>query len=761
MTDSRSSSAFKGKIGRTIGESEPHFERRRHPGSDAPNVVIVLLDDVGFAQFGCYGSDIDTRHIDALAENGLKFTNFHVTPLCSPTRASLLTGRSQHAVGMRTISNFTTGFPNQLGHISDDAGTIAEVLRAEGYVTLCTGKWHLAPTSDTSAAGPFDQWPLGRGFDRFYGFLEGETDQFHPELVVDNHHIDPPGTPEQGYHLSEDLVDQMLKLINENRSIRPDRPFFAYVPFGATHAPHQAPRAYLDRYRSRYDAGWDDARERWYRRQLELGVIPGQTTLAPHNPGVRPWVELSDNEKLLACRLQEAFAAFLDHTDDQIGRLVEGLRSMDELDNTILVVMADNGASQEGGPYGVLHEMKYFNGIVESPDEAVARIDEIGGPRSHTNYPWGWAQCGNTPFRWYKQNTHEGGVHVPMILHWPQGIGEAERGTLRHQFINVADVVPTLYELLDLTPPDVLGGRTQLPVTGHSFASVLTDADAPATNRLQYFENAGSRGLVVERDERWWKAVTRHVGGTPFDEDRWELYDLDADPSECNDLAETEPTRLATLIDLWWSEAERHGVLPLDDRMRQLFRRRLDDQSPHRTDRRYRYRPPMSPIPTAASPLPGGSAWDLQARITRQGGEEGTLFALGNANAGLSVFIQADRLVLDYNAFGDHTVVESTVPVRTGDVLVSAHLRRTSGSPGGTATLAIDGEPCADAEIPYMMFAVSSVGASIGEDYGLAVSERYEAPFAFTGKLHEIDVELGSSSNALIAAQARAEMARQ
>ena len=761
MTDSRSTSAFKGKIGRTLAESEPHFERRRHPGSDSPNVVIVLLDDVGFAQFGCYGSDIDTRHIDALAANGLKFTNFHVAPLCSPTRASLLTGRSQHAVGMRSVSNFTTGFPNQLGHISDDAGTIAEVLHAEDYVTFCTGKWHLAPTSDTSAAGPFDQWPLGRGFDRFYGFLEGETDQFHPELIVDNHHIDPPGTPEKGYHLSEDLVDQLLKMINDNRSIRPDRPFFAYLPFGATHAPHQAPRTYLDRYRSHYDAGWDAARERWYQRQLELGVIPPQTTLAPHNPGVKPWVELSDNEKLLACRLQEAFAAFLDHADDQIGRLVDGLRSMDELDNTILVVMADNGASQEGGPYGVLHEMKFFNGIVETPDEAVARIDEIGGPRSHTNYPWGWAQCGNTPFRWYKQNTHEGGVHVPMILHWPQGIRASERGTLRHQFVNVADVVPTIYELLDLTPPSVLGGRTQLPITGHSFAAVIADPDSPATNRLQYFENAGSRGLVVERDGRWWKAVTRHLAGTPFDEDRWELYDLDADPSECNDLAEAEPGRLAALIDLWWSEAERHGVLPLDDRMRQLFRRRLDDQSPHRTDRRYRYRPPMSPIPTAASPSPGGSAWDLRARITRHGGEEGALFAFGNANAGVSVFIQEDRLVMDYNAFGEHSVVESTAPVPVGDAIVSVHLRRTKGSPGGTATLAIDGEPCGDAEIPYMMFAVSSVGASVGEDYGLAVSKRYEAPFAFTGTLHEIDIELGSASNALVAAQARAEMSRQ
>ena len=761
MSHPNTSSDFNGKIGPTVAESEPYFEQRRHPGSDSPNVVIVLLDDVGFAQFGCYGSDIDTPHIDAISDAGLKFTNFHVTPLCSPTRASLLTGRSQHAVGMRTISNFTTGFPNQLGHITNNAGTIAEVLRAEGYVTLCAGKWHLAPTSDTSAAGPFDQWPLARGFDRFYGFLEGETDQFHPELVVDNHHIPQPRTAQQGYHLSEDLVDQLLKMINDNRSIRPDRPFFAYLPFGATHAPHQAPRAYLDKYRHRYDEGWDVARHHWYERQLELGVIPKHTTLAPHNPGVKPWEDLSDNEKLFACRLQEAFAAFLDHTDDQIGRFVDGLKRMGELDNTILIVMADNGASQEGGPQGVLHEMKYFNGISESPDEAVQRIDEIGGPRSHTNYPWGWAQCGNTPFRWYKQNTHEGGVHVPMILHWPQQIRESERGTLRHQFINVSDVAPTIYELLNITPPDELKGYKQLPISGRSFASVIEEADAPATNRLQYFENGGSRGLVVEQNGCWWKAVTRHIQGTPFDEDRWELYDLDADPSECNDLAETESEQLKSLINLWWSEAERNGVLPLDDRMRQLFRRKPDDHSPHPTNRRYRYRPPMSPIPTAASPLPGGSAWDMRARISRSEGEDGALFAIGNANAGISVFIQNERLVVDYNAFGDHTVVESTSTVPSGDSTISAHLRRTAGSQGGSATVAINGNVCGDAEIPYMMFAISSVGASVGEDHGLSVSDRYEAPFAFTGTLHEVDIELGSTSEAQVAAHARAEMARQ
>ncbi len=535
--------AFGGRIGRTLAESEPWFAEPAHPGEQSPNVVIVLLDDTGFAQLGCFGSSIDTPHIDALAAGGLQFTNFHVTPLCSPTRASLLTGRSQHAVGMRSVSNFRTGFPHQLGHISDRAATIAEVLRDEGYATFCAGKWHLAPMEDCSAAGPFAQWPLGRGFDRFYGFLEGETDQFHPQLVSDNHPIDPPGGPEDGYHLSADLVDRLLGMIADSKGVRPDRPFFAYLPFGATHAPHQAPPAYLAKYRGAFDDGWDVVRQRWYERQLELGVIPAGTALAPRNPGVEAWDTLPANQQRLACRLQEAFAAFLDHTDDQIGRLVDGLRAMGELDDTVLLVLADNGASQEGGPFGVLHEMKFFNGILETPDQAVDRIDDIGGPHSHTNYPWGWAQCGNAPFKWYKQNTHEGGVHVPMVVHWPAGIDAGARGSHRHQFVNVSDIAPTIYELLGVTPPAVFRGIEQLPVTGHSFASLLADADAPPTNQLQYFEMAGSRALVAGP----WKAVCKHLPGADFDTEPWELYDLAADASECHDLATAHPERLAEL----------------------------------------------------------------------------------------------------------------------------------------------------------------------------------------------------------------------
>lgn len=722
---------FRGRIGRTIAESEAWFDEPPHPGDGAPDVVIVLLDDTGFAQLGCFGSDIDTPNIDALAAGGVQFTNFHVTPLCSPTRAALLTGRAPHAVGMRAVSNFRTGFPNQLGHISNHAATVAEVLHDHGWATFCVGKWHLAPMEQCSAAGPFDQWPLARGFDRFYGFLEGETDQFHPELVADNHPIDPPGGPDDGYHLSEDLVDQALRMIADSVGVRPDRPVFTYLAFGATHAPHQAPPEYLAKYRGRFDEGWDVVRERWFRRQVELGVVPADTRLAPRNPGVEPWDELPDDQRRLAARLQEAFAAFLDHTDVQIGRLVDGLRRLGRLDDTILIVLADNGASQEGGPYGVLHEMKFFNGILETPSDAVAHLDDIGGPRSHTNYPWGWAQCGNTPFRWYKQTTHEGGVHVPMVLHWPTGIDAEQRGTTREQFAFVADIVPTLYD--------------------------LHDPHAPATNTVQYFENAGSRAIIADG----WKAVTKHVPGADYDTEPWELYHLAVDRSETEDLAADEPGRLGALIERWWAEAERHGVLPLDDRMIELFGARFRSHSPHPPDRRYVYRPPMSPLPGQASAAIGGRSFDLTASITHRQTDEGVLFATGTENSGFSVFVQEGRLVLDYNAFGDHTVVESGVPIPEGDVEVGVRLRRLDGF-AGTADLVVGGTEAGHVDLTLFMRMMSSIGPSIGADHGSAVSDRYAAPFAYGGTLHEVVIQASPERFGDVAeAAARAEMSRQ
>ena len=747
---------FQGVIGKTIKDSEPWFEIPNHPGEDAPNIVIILLDDTGFSQLGCYGSSIDTSNIDTLAAHGLQFTNFHVTPLCSPTRASLLTGRSQHAVGMRAVSNFRTGFPNMLGHITNQAATVSEILNTYGYATFCVGKWHLAPMEDCSAAGPFSQWPLGRGFDRFYGFLEGETDQFNPSLTEDNHHIDPPAKPDDGYHLSEDLVDNFLAMVGDLKGVRPDRPFFAYVPFGATHAPHQAPQEYLEKYRGKFDEGWDITRDQWHRNQLKLGIIPEGTKLAPRNPGVDAWEDLPDAQKKLAARLQEAFAAFLDHTDDQIGRIINGLRDTGQLDNTIVILLSDNGASQEGGPFGVMHEMKFFNGILEKPDEAVERIDDIGGPHSHTNYPWGWAQAGNTPFKWYKQNTHEGGVHVPLIIHWPEGIEESQNGQLRNQFANVSDIAPTIYELLGITPPKIYKGIEQLPVTGHSFAHLLNNSEAESNNKVQYFEMAGSRAIIAEG----WKAVTRHIQGTDYDEEPWELYDLSSDWSECNDLAESNQSKLKELQELWWDEAHKHGVMPLDDRMIELFGSRFREQSPHLPDKKYVYRPPMSPIPAQAAASIGGRSFDITGKVSFKSGERGVLFAYGTENSGISFFVLNDRLMIDYNAFDDHSIIESEATIPNGEVELKAEFRRLGKN--GTIELFINQEPNGTIEVPLYMRMISSVGASIGFDHGSPVSELYKDSFPYSGKLEELEIQLvARDPRDLKEVQQRAENAKQ
>jgi arylsulfatase A-like enzyme len=752
---------FGGEIGRTLAESTPSWAVPPLPPVGAPNVVLVLFDDTGFSHFGCYGSDLPTPAIDALAAGGLRYTNFHVTPLCSPTRAALLTGRNHHTVGMRALSNFNTGFPNMRGSVTHRATTIGEVLRDEGYATFAVGKWHLCPMEEASAAGPYDQWPCQRGFDRYYGFLEGETDQFHPQLVYDNHAIPPPATPEEGYHLSEDLVDHAIGFVHDTKSVRPDRPFFLYLAFGACHAPHQAPAPYLERHRGRFDDGWDAARERWFARQRSMGLLPEGTLLAPRNPGVEPWDTLPENQRRLAARLQEAFAAFLEHTDHQIGRLVAALDTLGEMENTLFVLLSDNGASQEGGPFGVLHEMKYFNLLGEMPDEAVARLDEIGGPHSHANYPWGWAQAGNTPFKWYKQNTHEGGVHVPLIIHWPARI--SDRGGLRDQFHYVTDIVSTIYDLLEVEAPAVYRGIEQLPIAGVSMVPTFDAPHTPSTRQMQYFEMMGHRAMYADG----WKAVTRHQSGDSFDDDNWELYHLDEDRSECNDLAASDPGKVDELVALWWEEADRYGVLPLDDRTIELFFTRYRDHSPHPADRHYRYFPPMSPLPAQAAPALGSRGWDMTATIERSADDAGVLFASGTENSGLSLFIQDGRLVLDYNCFGDHQVVVSEVEVPVGSSTVGARFRRQGR--GGAITLLVEGASCGSMELPFAMTIISSVGASVGFDDGSAVSERYRGPFPFEGIFRRLDVELlppegavaGDGERETAQAEQRSAMARQ
>jgi len=726
---------YRGRIGRTVADSEPWWPTPPRPRDGAPNVVVVVFDDVGFAQWGCYGSTMATPRLDALAAAGLRFTNFHTTALCSPTRACMLTGRNHHAVGMRAISNFDTGFPNMRGAIPRSAATLAELLRAQGYGTFMVGKWHLAPMNETTPAGPFRNWPLGRGFDRFYGFLQGETDQFHPELVEDNHYVDAPRTAEAGYHLTEDLIDRAIAYTHDHVSAAPDRPFFTYLAFGACHAPHQAPDACLARWRGRFDEGWDVMRERWFERQKALGVIPADTVLPPRNDGVPAWDTLTDNERRFAARLQEAFAAFLEHTDHELGRYVDALRACGQLENTLFVAMSDNGASQEGGRTGILDEMYYFNGMREDVDKAVERLDTIGTADSHTNYPWGWAMAGNTPLKRYKQNTHAGGVRDPLIVHWPARLKDA--GGIRPQFHHVTDLAPTVLELLGITPPDTVEGVPQLPMHGTSMAYALADdaASRPSTKHTQYFEMFGHRAIWHEG----WKAVCWHRPGADYDTERWELYHADRDASEAHDLADVQPDRLAALVALWWQEAERHGVLPLDDRRAaELFttaRKRPD--VPRRN--RYELFPPISRWSADVAPSTGNRPFTVTAELELGTGRQGAIVARGGRNGGWVLFVHERRLAFDYNHFHVHTRVEADALLPEGPCTVVLQIARDGRA--ATATLLVDGVAVATGAIPAMAAIVSSLGMDVGRSMA-PVCDAYSAPFEFEGRLHRVVFEI-------------------
>lgn len=720
---------FEGVIGRTVYESSPWWRPTNVP-SHAPNVVLIVLDDSGFAHFGCYGSSISTPNIDRLAAGGLRYTNFHTTGLCSPTRACLLTGRNHHAVGMRGVSNMDTGYPNMRGRLPRSAATLAEMLREHGYATFATGKWHLTPMAECTAAGPFQNWPLARGFDRFYGFMQGETDQFYPELTYDNHHIAPPYGPEDGYHVSEDIVDRSIGFLRDQVSLVPERPFFLYLAFGATHSPHQSPAAYLEKYRGRFDRGWDAEREEWFARQKAMGVIPADAELTPRNPGVKPWAELSENERLFAARLQEAFAAQLDHTDAQIGRLLDFLEEVGRLDDTLIVVLSDNGASQEGGPTGVFDEMRWFNGMPENVDAAVARLDDIGGPESHSNIPWGWAQVGNTPLKWYKQNTHGGGVRDPLVMHWPKGL-QRTTGFCR-AFSHAIDITPTILELVGLEPPEVVAGVPQMPVHGRSLAPTLKDETAKIERGPQYFEMLGHRGLWVDG----WKAVTRHTSGTSWDDDVWELYNLDEDFAEAHDLAAQHPERLAEMVEAWWREAERHGVLPLDDRPAfQTFRAARRPGLPGARPR-YVYHPPISHVVADACP-PVARGWTMSVDLEHpEGGGDGALVNRGTINSGFVLYIKDGRVAFDYNAFHDHTVVVAQAPLRPGRHDIVLRVERGDNRQG-MVSLLIDGEVSGAGEIPRLLGMLSSTGMDIGHA-AAPVCRAYAPPFAYPGLIRRV-----------------------
>ncbi len=733
--------------GVTAAESTPSWEPRSTPPSSAPNVVVIVLDDTGFSHLGCFGSDIDTPNIDRLAAGGLRYTNFHTTALCSPTRACLLSGRNHHSVGMRWLSNLDTGFSNCRGVISKSAATLPEVLRANGYGTFAVGKWHLANLEDCSPAGPFDHWPLQRGFNRFHGFLGGATDQFSPELVVDNHAIDPPS--EDGYHLSEDMVSQAISMISAQQSSSPGERFFSYVAFGATHSPHQAPSSYIDKYKGKYDEGWDVIRQKWYEKQLDLGIIPSDAELSPRNRGVEPWEELSKEQKALYAKMQEVFAAFLDHTDDQIGRLIQFLETQDLLDDTMIVFLSDNGASQEGGKHGTTNELAYFNLMPLEVNDMLRHLDEIGGPNHYNNYPWGWSQVGNTPLRFYKQNTYEGGIRDPLIIHWPNGIDDA--GGIRDQYHHVIDLMPTVLDIVGVEVPETFQGVDQQPVEGTSMSYTFpTNAVNLTTNRpKQYYEMMGHRAIWSDG----WKAVTMHRKGVSFEDEKWALYDTSKDFSECHDLSADEPEKLKEMIDLWWGEAESFNVLPLDDRGNELFFMRREDRLPPSKPQRFLQDTPH--LERFKIPDVRNRSFEIAAKVTLDGDSEGVLVASGGRTGGIVLYVTDFHLVFEYNFMGSSTILSSKKKLDAGECELGVSYLKTAEN-HGIASLYIENSDnrvhLGEVEIDTLPYRQTMYGMDVGKDLGPTVSDKYVGPFTFTGDLEWIEFRLENDRDDLVAA---------
>lgn len=744
-------SGFKGVIGRTIEESTPWWPPVNRPAPHTPSVVMVVLDDVGFAQLGCYGSNIRTPNMDSLAATGVRYTNFHTTALCSPTRACLLTGRNHHSVGMGTLSNWDTGFPGNSGEITRRAGTVAEILRAEGFNTFAVGKWHLTPPDQQSPAGPFDQWPLQRGFERYYGFLDAATSQWDPELTSDNHRIETP--EDRNCHLSEELVDQSIDFLRNQISWAPDRPFFLYLAFGACHEPHHAPADVIDRYRGAFDQGWDVCREEWLARQKEMGIVPNDTSLPQRNPGVRAWADLSVPEKKLFARLQETFAGMMEHADAQIGRLIDFLEEAGRRDNTMVMLVSDNGASQEGSQVGTFNTMRGLNGIPDSVEDNIANMDTFGTPKGNSNYPLGWAMAGNTPCKWYKKNTHGGGIRDPLIISWPDGI-EA-RDEVRSQFHHATDVVPTILDVTRTTAPSTLGGIAQMPIEGVSMRYTFAAADEPSRKATQYFEIVGHRGIYSDG----WKAVTHHETGASLDSDSWELYHLDSDFSESKDLAPEHPERLKELVDLWWTEAAKYNVLPLDDRGYERWL--APPRSGSIKDRHvFHLYSGIGHVGNDTAPDLRDISHAISAQIERQADDDGVIVAHGGCSGGYSLFIQNGHLVYHYNFAGTPYRFASARPIPTGILTVRMEYERTARCQG-QVSLYVDDSLVGGGHLPQTLpYSQSLEGLDVGADRLTPVSDDYESPFRFAGKMDRVTIEVGQDCERDPAGEAASRLAK-
>ena len=664
---------------------------------------------------------------------------------------------------MSCITEGSTGYPGGNGNIPFENGMLSEMLLQRGYNTYALGKWHLTPADQASAAGPYDRWPLGRGFERFYGFLGGDTHQYYPELVYDNHSVEPEKTPEEGYHLTEDLVDKAIEFIADAKQIAPDKPFFMYFCPGAMHAPHHVPKEWADKYKGQFDDGWDGYREKTFARQKELGIIPQDAELSRHDPDVQDWNALSDDERKLYARMMEVFAGFLTHTDYHYGRLFDFLKTMGEWDNTLIMFISDNGASSEGGPTGSVNENKFFNNIPDSLEENLRQIDELGGPSTFNHYAWGWTFAGNTPFRRWKRETYRGGISDPFIAHWPNGI--QTKGEIRTQYAHAIDMVPTVLEALNVEAPTSIKGVTQSPIEGLSFAHAFNDANAPTRRLTQYFEMMGHRSIYHDG----WRAVCPWPGpsfteaglffGAPIDKDKlaeldatgWELYNIEKDVAENHNIAAENRPKLIEMIATWYVEAGKYNVLPVDSRGVMRFADERPQIAVARTS--YTYYPGTQMVPINAGPNVLNRPYSLTADVEiPKGGAEGALLSAGDVQGGFSFYVQDGKLQYVYNYVGSRFFhVESNVPVPEGrhklrfefEVTGKPDFKSGKGAPG-VGQLYIDDKLVGQVDIPLTMPLSLGLGGGIvcGADSGSPVWDKYEPPFRFSGTLYSVTVDV-------------------
>ena len=759
-------SGFPGRIGLTTADSSPAWPEPVRAPEGAPNVLFFILDDVGYGQLSTFGGLVETPNIDRVAEMGLRYANMHTTALCSPTRSCVLTGRNHHSNGVASIMETATGYPGYDARMPFENGMLSEVLRQRGWNTFCVGKWHLSPSEENTAAGPFHRWPVGRGFERFYGFLGGETNQWYPDLTEDNKAVEPPKSPEEGYHLSEDLADQAIRMILDAHVNAPEKPFFMYYATGCAHAPHHVAKEWADRYAGRFDEGWDAYRERVFARQKELGIVPEYAELPPRDPDVPEWGSLSVEERRLYARFMEVYAGFVSFTDHHFGRILDTLEEIGELDNTIIMVLSDNGASAEGGPQGSTNEMLFFNNVPESLEDNLAQIDSLGGPRSYNHYPWGWAWAGDTPFRRWKRETYRGGSTDPFVVAWPRGM--KARGEVRTQYAHAIDMVPTVLDVLGIEPPPAIRGVAQSPIEGVSFAATFDDPAARTGHVTQYFEMFGHRAI----DHDGWRAVCPWPGvdfttaatkgrgfGSPITPDvldeleteGWELYRITDDPTESVNVAGEHPAKLQELVRLWWVEAGKYQVLPLDGDVKSRLVVERPMTSRPRT--RFVYYPGLSPIPQPATPKIVNRPHSIEADVTvPPGGAEGVLLAQGGAAGGFAFYLKDDKLHYGLNYVArDFFAVTSTEAVPEGRHTLRFEFEPTGepdftvgkGAPG-RFQLYLDGTLVGAADVPHTTPSIYELeGLSCGEDaLAPVLPDVYEPPFAFTGTIHSVTVDV-------------------